>query len=104
MFNTAGQGISLAEKRIRHALSMRIAVVLVVFFSASWALLQWALATEQAFMHEGVTRQFVQFEAMACAIVAACGLLHLAANGIAWLATVMRMRHHPAATRRHALS
>lgn len=94
MLNQSKQSVPLSERRIRYVFSMRIATVVMVFFSASWSLLQWALATEHFFMEEGLTRQFVQFEAMACAVIAACAALHLGANGIAWLVTVIRLRHH----------
>lgn len=92
MFIQAHHDLPLPEKRIRHVLSMRIAAVLTVFFSASFSLLQWALATEQFFMRDGVTRQFVQLEATICAVIAACAALHLMANGVAWLVVASRMR------------
>lgn len=96
MFTQAHQDVPLPEKRIRHVFSMRIALVLAIFFSASFSLLQWALATEQFFMRDGMTRQFVQLEATICAVIAACAVLHLAANGVAWLAVVVRMRRQAA--------
>ncbi|HEY0844305.1 MAG TPA: hypothetical protein VGE12_03005 [Noviherbaspirillum sp.] len=92
MPNNATPELSLSEKRIRHVFSMRIAAVLAAFFTASTFLLQWALATEQFFMRDGVTRQFVQLEATICAVIAVCALLHLAASGVAWLTVVLRMR------------
>lgn len=92
MFTLSSPEIPLSEKRIRRAFSMRIATVLAVFFGASTALLQWALATEQFFMRDGVTRQFVQLEATICAVIAVCAILHLLANAAAWSITVVRLR------------
>lgn len=103
MFTQARQDIPLPEKRIRHVLSMRIAAVLAVFFSASYCLLQWALATEQFFMRDGVTRQFVQLEATICAVIAACATVHLLANGVGWLVVAGRMRRLMAGTSRSVL-
>lgn len=98
MFNIAApQEVPLPEKRLRHVFSMRIATVLAVFFSASTSLLEWALATEQFFMRDGVTRQFVQLEATLCAVIAVCAILHLLANAAAWGLTVVRLRRLEAA-------
>ncbi len=98
MFNKSRQEMSLQDKRIRHALSIRIMTVIVVFFSASWCLLQWSLATEQQFMADGLTRQFVQSEAIASAVIAVCALLQLAVSGLGWLVTVIKMRRLAAST------
>ena len=96
MFTQAKQDIPLSDRRIRYAVSVRIALAITLFFSAAWSLLQWTLATEQRFMAEGVAREFVQFEAMACAIIAACGVLHMAASGLGWISTVVKMRRQSA--------
>lgn len=92
MFKPASQEIPLPEKRLRHVFSMRIATVLAVFFGASTFLLEWALATEQFFMRDGLTRQFVQLEATICAVIAVCAMLHLLAKAAVWGLTVVRMR------------
>jgi hypothetical protein len=92
MFNTSIQDTSLTDRRVRYVFSLRIALVIMAFFSAAWSLLQWSLATEPRFMVEGVTRQFVVFEATVCAVIAACAFLHLAANGLGWFVTVVKAR------------
>lgn len=101
MFSLTGKDRALEEMRIRHGISMRIALAVTLFFSAAWCLLQWTLATEPRFMVEGLTRAFVVFEATACAVIAAFAFLHMAASGFGWAATVVRMRRlHAAAPRR----
>ncbi|WP_136418666.1 hypothetical protein [Herbaspirillum sp. ST 5-3] len=94
MFRQAQQDIPLAEWHFRHVLSIRIATIIVVFFTIAWCLLQWMLQSEQQFMMEGLKRQFVQLEAALCAVIAACAFLHLIASGVAWLATRLQMRRH----------
>jgi hypothetical protein len=92
MFNKAEQELSLSDRQVRYAVAVRIAMVLVAFFSVAWTLLQWTLTTEPRFMVEGITRQFVMFEAVACAVVAAIAFLIMVANGLGWLATVAQIR------------
>lgn len=92
MFNESQQQLPLEERLIRHALSMRIATVIVVFFFGAWCLLQWTLQGEQQYLLDGLRRQFVRVEAMACAMIAACALLHLLASAAGWLAIAARMR------------
>jgi hypothetical protein len=101
MFNKSRQEMSLQDKRIRYALSIRITTIIVVFFSASWCLLQWSLATEQQYMVDGLTRQFVQLEAIASVVIAVCAFLQLVVNGLGWLATVIKMRRLLASTNAH---
>lgn len=90
MFNEQQQQLSPQERQIRYALSMRIATVVVVFFLGAWCLLQWTLQSEQQYLLEGLRRQFVQVEALACAVIAACALLHLLASAACWLAIAER--------------
>jgi len=92
MFNTAENDLSLPDRQVRHALAVRIAMVLLAFFSAAWCLLQWTLTSEPRFMVEGITRQFVMLESFACAAVATIAFVFMIANGIAWLATTLKMR------------
>ena len=92
MFNKADQDLSLPDRQVRYSLAVRIGVVLLTFFSAAWCLLQWALTTEPRFMAEGITRQFVMLEAIVCAVAAGAAFVFMVANGIAWLATVVRVR------------
>jgi hypothetical protein len=91
MFNKAEQELSLPERQVRYSLAVRIGMVLLAFFSAAWCLLQWTLTTEPRFMVEGITRQFVTLEAFTCAAAAAIAFAFMVANGVAWVATVVRM-------------
>lgn len=91
MFNKAEQDLSLPDRQVRHSLAVRIALVLLAFFSIAWYMLQWTLSTEPRFMVEGITRQFVMLEAAACAGIAAIALVFMVANGLGWLATVIRI-------------
>lgn len=101
MFNLTGKDRALEEMRIRHGISMRIALAVALFFSAAWCLLQWTLVTEPRFMVEGLTRAFVLVEATACAVIAAMAFVHMAASAFGWAGTVIRMRRlHAAAPRR----
>lgn len=92
MFSKAEQDLSLPDLQVRYSLAVRIAVVLVAFFSAAWCLLQWTLTTEPRFMVEGITRQFVMLESVACAGVAALAFVFMVANALAWVSTVIRIR------------
>ncbi|OWW21653.1 hypothetical protein [Noviherbaspirillum denitrificans] len=92
MFNNAEQELSLPDRQVRYSLAVRIAMVLLAFFSAAWCLLQWTLTTEPRFMMEGISRQFVTLEASACAGLAAVAFVFMIANGLGWLATVIRIR------------
>ncbi|HYD60822.1 MAG TPA: hypothetical protein VEC35_10730 [Noviherbaspirillum sp.] len=92
MFNKAMDNLPLPDRKLRYAVAVRIALVLLAFFSVAWSLLQWTLATEPRFMVEGITRQFVVIEAIACAVVAALAFVLMVANGLGWLATVAKMR------------
>ena len=92
MFNKAEHEFSLSDRQVRHSVAIRIGMVLVSFFSAAWCLLQWTLATEPRFMVEGIARQFVLFEAFACAVLAAVAFVFMVANGLGWIATMVRIR------------
>lgn len=92
MFNKTEQDFSLPERRVRYALAVRIAMVLLAFFSAAWCVLQWTLTTEPRFMMEGFSRQFVVLEAFACAGVATIAFMFMLANGMAWLAVSLKLR------------
>ena len=92
MFNNAEQDLSLQDLQVRHAVAVRIGMVLMAFFSAAWCLLQWTLTTEPRFMAEGITRQFVMLEAFACAAVAAIAFVFMLANVLGWFSTVIKMR------------
>ena len=101
MFSTPGLEYPLADQQVRYALSVRIAVVIAAFFGVAWSLLQWTLTTEQRFMLESVTRQFVELEAAACAAAAVLAILYAAVRGTAWLVVSLRLRRmqHGAAQR-----
>jgi len=92
MFTIPGQNLSLPDRQVRHAVAVRIGVALLAFFGAAWCLLQWTLTSVPRFMPEGMMRQFVELEAIACAAVAALGLVFALAHGLAWMANDMRMR------------
>ena len=92
MFNNTEHDLSLPDRQVRYSLAVRLATVILAFFSAAWYLLQWTLTTEPRFLEEGLTRQFVMLEAFACAGVAAIALVFMVANGLGWVATVLRMR------------
>lgn len=100
MFNKAEQNLSLSDRQLRHAVAVRIAMVLLAFFSAAWSLLQWTLTTEPRFIAEGITRQFVIAEAVACAVLAAIALVIMVANGLGWLAVTIKMRRQQRGTAR----
>lgn len=92
MLNKAEQELSLPDRQVRHALAARIAMILLVFFSAAWCLLQWTLSTEMRFTVEGFTRQFVMMESFACAGAAVIAFVFMMVNAIGWLATTIRLR------------
>lgn len=92
MLTKAELDLSLPDRQIRYSIAVRIAMVLLAFFSAAWCLLQWTLTTEPRFMVEGITRQFVMLESFACAAAAAIAFVFMVANGLGWAATVIRMR------------
>ena len=92
MFNKTEQDLSLPDRQVRYAIAVRIAMVLLAFFSAAWCLLQWTLTTEPRFMMEGLSRQFVVLEAFFCAGVAAIAFVFMVANGMAWLAATLKLR------------
>ena len=92
MFAKSAETLPLPERRLRYAVAVCISIVLLAFFSTAWSLLQWTLAAEPRFMAEGIARQFVVVEAIACAGAAAVAFVLLAVNGFGWLATVIKMR------------
>lgn len=92
MFNKAAHDLPLADQRVRYAISTKIGAALLLFFSAAWCLLQWSLASEQRFMVEGLTRQFLLLEATVCAIVAVGAFMHMTASGMGWIITIVKMR------------
>ncbi len=95
MFSKTAQDLPFPDRQLRqlrYALAIRIAMVLLAFFSAAWALLQWSLSTEPRFMVDGIARQFVMVEAMACAFFAVMALAIMVANAFCWLATFLQMR------------
>jgi len=92
MFSTHTSEYPLADQQVRYALSVRIAIVIAAFFGVAWSLLQWTLTTEQRFMLESVTRNFVQLEAAACAAAALLALLYAAVRGTGWLIVSIRLR------------
>jgi hypothetical protein len=101
MFNSTADNLPLPDRKLRYALAVRIALVLLAFFSTAWSLLQWTLATEPRFMVEGITRQFVVIEAIACAVVAALAFVLVVVNGLGWLVTVARMRREQSGAARN---
>ncbi|RZI40895.1 hypothetical protein EGT07_21605 [Herbaspirillum sp. HC18] len=101
MFSRPEPEQPLSVQQIRYALSVRIAIVIMSFFCLAWSLLQWALATEQRFMVEGVARQFVQVEALVCAALAVAALLYAVVRGVAWLANSNRIRRNKSGAARH---
>jgi hypothetical protein len=104
MFNNTANARSLADQRVRYAVSTKIGAALMLFFSAAWCLLQWSLATEQRFMVEGLTRQFLLLEATVCAVIAVGAFMYLAVSGMGWVITIVRMRRPTsAAARRPAI-
>ena len=92
MLNKTEPNLSLPDRQLRHALAVRIAMILLAFFTVAWSLLQWALTSEQRFMVEGITRQFVTIEAFVCAGIAVIAFIVMVANGLGWLATTIKMR------------
>lgn len=92
MLSNAEQALSLSDRQVRHALAVRIGMILLAFFSAAWCLLQWTLSTEMRFTVEGFTRQFVVMEAFACAGVAVIAFVFMVVNAIGWLATTIKLR------------
>lgn len=92
MFDKTAHDFPLPERQLRHLLAVRIAMVLLAFFSAAYCLLQWTLATEPRFMAEGVARQFVTIEAAACALVAAGAFVFMVGHGLGWIAVAIQMR------------
>lgn len=92
MFTHSDSALSLSTLQARHSVGARIALVLLAFFSAAWSLLQWTLATEPRFMAEGITRQFVEIEAMACAAAASIAAMIMVFHAVSWLAAYVRAR------------
>ncbi|HYD94998.1 MAG TPA: hypothetical protein VEC01_06705 [Noviherbaspirillum sp.] len=92
MFSTPQRDYPLFDQQVRNAIAIRIAIVIAAFFGLAWSLLQWTLMTEQRFMMEGITRDFVQLEAVACAVAAVVALLYGAVRAAAWVVTAIRIR------------
>lgn len=92
MLNSAEHKLSLSDRRVRHAVAVRIAMILLAFFSAAWCLLQWTLSTEMRFAVDGIARQFVMMESFACAGVAVIAFVFMVVNAIGWLATTIKLR------------